>query len=94
MDGLYISTPNRTCPKSSFLLMKSLNLFAAAVALFFCAQNTSAQSRSSTRISDMLMVLNEFGCAQSCNYDMSGDGSVTTPDILQMLSLFGSTCPE
>ena len=32
--------------------MKSLHLFAAAVALFFCAQNTSAQSRSITRSSD------------------------------------------
>jgi Ca2+-binding EF-hand superfamily protein len=45
-------------------------------------------------ISDMLLVLSEFGCAESCNYDMNGNGSVTTTDILQMLSLFGSTCPE
>ena len=45
-------------------------------------------------VSDMLLVLSEFGCDEGCNYDMSDDGSVTTSDILQMLALFGSSCPE
>ncbi|MDG2426131.1 MAG: dockerin type I domain-containing protein, partial [Flavobacteriales bacterium] len=45
-------------------------------------------------ISDMLLVLSEFGCSEGCNYDMTNDGGVTTSDILQMLALFGTTCPE
>ena len=38
------------------------------------------------------MLLGDFGCPADCNHDMNGDGTVTTSDMLVMLSLFGSSC--
>ena len=43
-------------------------------------------------IGDLLMLLGDFGCPADCNHDMNGDGSVTTSDMLVMLSLFGESC--
>ena len=40
------------------------------------------------------MMLGEFGCEAGCSHDMNSDGGVTTSDMLIMLSLFGTDCPE
>ena len=43
-------------------------------------------------IGDLLMLLGDFGCPGNCNHDMTGDGAVTTADMLVMLSIFGTDC--
>jgi hypothetical protein len=43
-------------------------------------------------VADMLVVLSEFGCAQSCTADVNFDGVVTVTDVLALLGLFGTPC--
>lgn len=43
-------------------------------------------------VADMLVVLSEFGCAQSCTADVNVDGVVTVTDVLALLGLFGTPC--
>lgn len=43
-------------------------------------------------VADMLMMLSEFGCAQTCASDLNGDGLVTVNDLLGLLGLFGTPC--
>ena len=43
-------------------------------------------------VSDLNIILSEFGCTSSCQSDFNGDGSNTIGDILFWLSLFGTIC--
>jgi len=43
-------------------------------------------------VSDVLIVLAEFGCTESCEADITGDGAVTVSDVLTLLSGFGTAC--
>ena len=43
-------------------------------------------------ISDLLLILSEFGCTSSCSNDVNQDGYVTVDDLLLILSVFGNTC--
>lgn len=43
-------------------------------------------------VSDVLMLLGEFGCTVGCENDVTGDGQVTTADMLVMLAEFGQIC--
>ena len=43
-------------------------------------------------VSDVLMVLGEFGCASNCTMDVDGDQSVGVSDVLAVLSVFGELC--
>jgi hypothetical protein len=43
-------------------------------------------------ITDLLLILSDFGCTSSCTGDVDGDGAVTVSDALSFLSLFGSLC--
>lgn len=45
-------------------------------------------------VSDVLMVLSDFGCDAGCNpmTDLDGDGSITVADVLAVLSAFGEDC--
>ena len=43
-------------------------------------------------VSDLNIILSEFGCTSSCQSDFNGDGSTTIGDILFWLSLFGTIC--
>jgi hypothetical protein len=43
-------------------------------------------------ITDLLLILSDFGCTSSCSGDVDGDGMVTVYDALSFLSLFGSLC--
>ena len=43
-------------------------------------------------ISDVLLLLGEFGCASSCFGDLDDDGFVSVADVLQMISAFGNEC--
>ena len=46
-------------------------------------------------VSDLLLVLGEFGCTADCGRaDISGDGMVTVNDLLELLGSFGDPCPE
>lgn len=44
-------------------------------------------------VSDILILLTNFGCSNACIGDLDGDGQVTAADFLIMLSLFGTICP-
>lgn len=44
-------------------------------------------------IMDLLILLGEFGCANSCIADMTGDDMVTAADMLLFLPIFGTPCP-
>lgn len=43
-------------------------------------------------VSDLLLLLAEFGCVQSCTADLDGNQGVTTSDVLIFLSVFGNEC--
>ena len=43
-------------------------------------------------VSDVLVLLAEFGCVTDCTADVNGDGLVTVADILAMLGGFGTPC--
>ena len=43
-------------------------------------------------VSDILILLSEFGCLSGCSADIDGDGSVTVSDVLALLGGFGSDC--
>lgn len=40
-------------------------------------------------ISDLVLVLSEFGCTAECDYDVNGDGVVDVADVLMVLLNFG-----
>ena len=44
-------------------------------------------------VSDLLIILSDFGCASDCTGDVNGDGVVTVADVLFILSSFGDPCP-
>ena len=44
-------------------------------------------------VSDLLIVLADFGCTGVCNADLTEDGVVDTGDILALLGVFGTACP-
>ena len=43
-------------------------------------------------VSDVLLLLSEFGCEADCTHDINGDGAVTVSDILVLLGAFGTDC--
>ena len=44
-------------------------------------------------ISDILLILSQYGCLSACDTDVTGDGAVTISDVLSVLSVFGEVCP-
>ena len=44
-------------------------------------------------VTDMLMLLAQFGCTDICSSDLNGDGFITSADMIIMLSVFGTPCP-
>lgn len=49
-------------------------------------------SDGNVTISDVLLILSEFGCSANCTADLNGDGTVTVEDLLVMLSGFLNGC--
>jgi hypothetical protein len=43
-------------------------------------------------ISDILLILSQYGCLSECEVDVDGDGAVSISDILAVLAVFGETC--
>ena len=43
-------------------------------------------------VSDVLILLSEFGCLTGCTADINGDGQVTVADVLSLLGGFGTDC--
>ena len=43
-------------------------------------------------VSDLLFMLQSFGCTSNCSVDLNEDGAVTSADFIVFLSLFGSSC--
>ena len=43
-------------------------------------------------VSDVLILLSEFGCLTGCTADINGDGLVTVADVLSLLGGFGTDC--
>ena len=43
-------------------------------------------------VTDILLLLSDFGCLIQCESDVDGDGAVTVGDVLTILSLFGEPC--
>jgi len=44
-------------------------------------------------ISDVLLILSQYGCIIDCQGDIDGDNIITITDVLQLLSMFGQNCP-
>jgi len=44
-------------------------------------------------VSDLTVLLAEFGCTLDCEADLTNDGQVTAQDISAFLSVFGFSCP-
>ena len=43
-------------------------------------------------VSDLLLVLAEFGCEGGCESDIDGDDTVSVADLLALLAVFGGVC--
>tara|TARA_B100000427_G_scaffold326542_1_gene335429 strand:+ start:519 stop:2375 length:1857 start_codon:yes stop_codon:yes gene_type:complete len=46
----------------------------------------------SITVSDLLILLAEFGCENNCEADLSGDGIVSVADLLEILAVYGTLC--
>ena len=57
---------------------------------FGCPGDFNADGQVS--VADMLVLLTDFGCPQSCVSDLNGDGNVVVSDLLAFLELFGTPC--
>lgn len=44
-------------------------------------------------VTDLLMMISEFGCTNGCTTDLDNDGMVTSADVVSMLSVFATFCP-
>lgn len=44
--------------------------------------------------SDLLLILNEFGCLSDCTVSMDDNDNVVTDDLLLFLDVFGNICPD
>jgi hypothetical protein len=44
-------------------------------------------------VSDLLIMLSQYGCTSNCSVDMDGDDDVDTADLLIFLSVYGNLCP-
>jgi hypothetical protein len=44
-------------------------------------------------VSDVLLLLGEFGCTSNCMADITGDGIVGVGDLMAVLGAFGQACP-
>ena len=49
-------------------------------------------NNGSLGVSDLNIILTEFGCTENCAVDFNDDGSTTIADLLFWLSLFGTVC--
>ncbi|MBM72092.1 MAG: hypothetical protein CL847_04845 [Crocinitomicaceae bacterium] len=49
-------------------------------------------NNGSLGVSDLNIILAEFGCTENCAVDFNDDGSTTIEDLLFWLSLFGTVC--
>jgi plastocyanin len=47
---------------------------------------------SSVTVTDLLLILSEFGCVSGCTTDINNDGVTSVADLLELLSVFGTTC--
>jgi hypothetical protein len=43
-------------------------------------------------VADLLLMLGEFSCQNSCNADINSDGVVSVEDLLLLLAAFGQSC--
>jgi len=43
-------------------------------------------------VSDILIVVGEYGCVNACTADLNGDGYVGVADVLMVLPQFGKPC--
>jgi len=46
----------------------------------------------SITVSDLLLVLADFGCVSGCSSDVDGDSAVSVADLLGLLAVFGAVC--
>ena len=49
-------------------------------------------NNGSLGVSDLNIILSEFGCTSNCSADFNNDGSTSIGDLLFWLSLFGTVC--
>ncbi|MBT7652063.1 MAG: hypothetical protein HN563_01985 [Flavobacteriales bacterium] len=49
-------------------------------------------TNGSIDISDILLILSQYGCLSECEADVDGDGAVSISDVLAVLAVFGETC--
>jgi len=43
-------------------------------------------------VTDLTMLLGEYGCLSDCENDLSDDGQITSTDVSLFLQMFGTTC--
>lgn len=55
-----------------------------------CAEDVN--NDGSVTVADILMLLGNFGCEESCEVDINEDGATNVQDILLILAAFGTDC--
>ena len=57
-----------------------------------CACPADLNNDGIISVSDILVLLAEFGCSVNCENDINGDGGVNIQDLLIILSVFNTDC--
>jgi hypothetical protein len=55
-----------------------------------CAEDLNGNGM--IEVSDVLLLLGDFGCTDNCTADVDGDGSVGVSDVLLLLAAYGEDC--
>ena len=55
-----------------------------------CAEDLNGNGM--IEVSDVLLLLGDFGCTENCAADIDGDGSVGVTDVLLLLAAYGEDC--
>ncbi len=55
-----------------------------------CAEDLNGNG--TIEVSDVLILLGDFGCTENCVADIDGDGSVVISDVLLLLAAYGEDC--
>ena len=79
--------PNATVPSSCIYPLEGFDCDGVSL----CPLDLN--SNGTVEVSDLLMILSDFGCTVDCVSDVDGDGAVTVADVLFILSSFGDPCP-
>ena len=66
------------------------NSFTSCVVSPWCYSDFDGDGERT--VTDLLLMLSEYGCLSGCTSDLNGDGLVSVADLMNLLSNYGASC--